>query len=142
MIVLDRPMDRLPRGGKPAKSGRAARTLVGRFNSPQRRRDILTRLAARVNNAARVVTVADLLAARGASADLIRKYSSAVGRAAAKAYRATGAEPKPVGLAATARGLVWGFGYDDTDRALLDTVIDGYEVKTPKRARLLDLIGA
>jgi len=132
------PMDRQPKAPRARRADKP-----GRFDSAQRRRFNLALIAARVNAAARVVTVADLLAARGASAGLIRTYASAVGRAAAKAYRAaTATEPQQVGLAATARRLVWGFGYSEADRALLDAVIDGYEVKSPKRARLTDLIGA
>lgn len=86
----------------------------------------------------RVLTVEGYLASVGASRELIAKYRSAVGRAAAKAYRqATNTEPTQSGWAVARRRIVAVFGYD---RPLLDSVLAGYTVTKPKGVRLLDLI--
>lgn len=116
---------------------------VGPTMSVARRRAVLTALVERVNSAARVLTVARFLAEHGASAELIRSYASGVGRAAAKAYRAAvKAEPARSALALVGHHLARVFAYTETDRPLLNAVLADYEVKTPVRARLLDLIGA
>lgn len=133
----------------PVRTGRAARTRVGAYNSPQRRRDVLTRLTMRVNAAAGVLTVADALRERGADADLTRRYASPVGRKVAEAARkATGTDPAQNGLAVAGRRLVWASGYTSADRPMLDAVIDAYEMRDPDapktgkaaRVRLLDVI--
>lgn len=88
-----------------------------------------------------VLTADGYLAAAGASRALIAKYRSAFGRAAAKAYRAaTSSEPTQSGWAIAHGRLLPVFAYQD--RALLDSVLAGYVVKYPTRARLTDLIGA
>lgn len=134
---------------KPAKTGRAARVRVGTFNSPQRRSDVLTRLTVRVNAAAGILTVADALRDHGADADLVRRYASPVGRKMAAAHRAaTDAEPEQIGLAVAGRKLVWASGYRPSERAMLNAVIEGYEMRDPAapktgkapRVRLLDVI--
>lgn len=138
-----KPMDHLP------KQPRRRSDKPGRFNSPARRLYNLRLIAERVNNPAGILTVAARLAERGASADLIRRYASPVGRAMAKAYRAAAkAEPTQTGLAVSGRRLVWAAGYRADDLALLDGVIDGYEMPDPNaprsrkapRVRLLDAI--
>lgn len=132
-----------------AKTGRAARVRVGTFNSPARRRDVLTRLTVRVNTAAGILTVADALREHGADADLVRRYASPVGRKTAAAWRTEhDTEPEQIGLAVVGRGLVWAAGYRPQDRAMLDAVIEGYEMRDPAapktgkapRVRLLDVI--
>lgn len=137
-----------PQDHQPAQPHRPARK-PGRFNTPARRLYNLRLIAERVNNPAGILTVAARLAERGASADLIRRYASPVGRAMAKAYRAaTRTEPTQTGLAVAGRRLVWAAGYRADDLALLDGVIDGYEMPDPAapksrrapRVRLLDLI--
>lgn len=134
---------------KPVKTGRAARTRVGTYNSPERRRDVLTRLTVRVNAAAGVLTVADVLRERGADADLVKRYASPVGRKTAAAWRqATGTEPQQAGLAVAGRRLVRASAYSAADRPMLDAVIDGYEMRDPAapksgkaaRVRLVDLL--
>jgi hypothetical protein len=97
-----------------------------------------------------VATVEDTLKARGADDELARRMRSAVGCAVAKAYRAeTGAEPQQCGWAVTRKHrLTPVFAYPD--RALLDSVIDGYELADPRapkggkapRVRLTDLMGS
>lgn len=85
-----------------------------------------------------VLTIEGYLATIGTSRELIAKYRSAVGRAAAKAYRQnTGAEPTQSGWAVARHRLVAVFGYD---RTLLDNVLAAYVVTKPKGVRLLDLI--
>lgn len=143
-------MSHLRKGeAKPIRTGRAARTRVGTFNSPARRRDVLTRLTIRVNTAAGILTVADALRDHGADADLVRRYASPVGRKMAAAHRAaTDAEPEQIGLAVAGRSLVWASGYRPADRAMLNAVIEGYEMRDPAaaksgkapRVRLLDVI--
>lgn len=134
---------------QPVKTGRAARNRVGTYNSPERRRDVLTRLTVRVNAAAGVLTVADALRERGADADLVRRYASAVGRKTAEAARkSTGNDPRQIGLAVAGRRLVWASGYTSAERPMLDAVIEGYEMRDPDapktgkaaRVRLLDVI--
>ena len=141
------PRDKQPKSA-PARSGRAARTRVGTFNSPARRRDVLVRLTERVNARNGVVTVAEQLRDRGASVDIERRYASAVGRKVAANARAIGVEPQQTGLAVAGRKLVPAFGY--TNIYMIDAVIDGYEMADPRapksrkapRVRLVDLIGS
>lgn len=142
---MKQPMDHLPK--QPHRPARKP----GRFNSPARRLHNLRLIAQRVNAPAGIVTVAARLAERGASADLIRRYASPVGRKVYAAWRAaTGAEATRTGLAVAGRRLVWAAGYRATDLGLIDTVIDDYEMPDPSaprsrrapRVRLLDLIGA
>lgn len=133
----------------PVRTGRAARVRVGRHDSPARQRDILMRLADRVNAASDIVTVAGQLRQRGADDDLVRRYASPVGRKVAAAVRTEGAQPEQVALAVAGRKLVAAFGY--ADRWTVDAVIEAYELADPNspvkgrkapRIRLTDLIGA
>lgn len=149
IILPPRPQRPVKGQNKSVKTGRAARTRVGTFNSPERRRDVLTRLTVRVNAAAGVLTVADALRDHGADADLVRRYASPVGRKMAAAHRAaTDAEPEQIGLAVAGRRLVWASGYRPSERAMLNAVIEGYEMRDPAapktgkapRVRLLDVI--
>jgi len=132
----------------PVRTGRAARVRVGTFDSPARRREVLLRLAERVNAEAGTVTVADRLRALGAADDLVRRYSSPVGRKVAEAVRQGGSQPEQTGLAVAGHKLVPSFGY--ADRAAVDAVISSYTLPDPRspkgrkapRVRLTDLIGA
>lgn len=134
----------------PVRTGRAGRVRVGRHDSPQRQRDILLRLADRVNAGAGITTVAGELRARGASDELVRRYGSAVGRKVAAAYRTNAeAEPEQAALAVIGHRLVSSFGY--ADHTTVSAVIDAYELADPNspvkgrkapRIRLTDLIGA
>jgi len=131
------------------RAGRAARARVGTYSSPARRAANLAKVAERVNAAEGVLTVADVLRDRGADADLVRRYASPVGRKTAAAWReATGTEPQQNGLAVAGRRLVRASAYSAADRAMLDAVIDGYEMRDPAapkigkaaRVRLADLL--
>lgn len=144
------PSDR-KRGVAPARTGRAARVRVGTYNSPQRRRDVLLRLADRVNAQEGILTVAGHLRQLGAGDDIVRRYASPVGRKLAAAYRdAMATEPEHIALAVGGRGLVRASGYRLNDAPLLDAVIESYEMADPSapksrkapRIRLTDLIGA
>jgi hypothetical protein len=148
------PRDRQAKAA-PARTGRAARARVGSFDSPARRRDVLLRLANRVNAAEGVLTVAEQLRERGADGDLVRRYASPVGRKTAAVWREThdGAGPAQIGLAAAGRRglqLLRVSGYRAEDRELLDAVIDVYQMPDPRapksrkapRVHLTDLIGA
>lgn len=137
-----------PQDHQPAQPHRPARK-PGAFNSTVRRLHNLRLIAERVNAPAGILTVAARLAERGAPADLIRRYASPVGRKVAAAWRnTTGTEPEQRGLAVSGRRLVWAAGYRADDRALIDSVIDAYEMPDPSapksrkapRVRLLDLI--
>jgi len=134
----------------PVRTGRAARIRVGTYDSPARRRDVLLRLADRVNAAAGMVTVAGELRARGASDDLVRRYASPVGRKTAEVARATGVRTEQTALAVAGRRLVPAFGYSADCRELVEGVIDVYELADPDspvkgrkapRIHLTDLIG-
>lgn len=138
------------RKGAPVRTGRADRVRVGRYDSPARQRDILMRLADRVNAADGVLTVASHLRERGASADIVRRYASPVGRKMAAAYRLQDEQTTLNATGVADRRLVRVLGYKLSDAPLLDAVIDGYELADPNspvkgrkapRIRLTDLIG-
>lgn len=110
----------------PVRTGRAARTRVGTFNSPQRRAANLAKVADRVN--AGKVTTADYLRQLGADDAFVTSYSSPYGRTAAKVYRAeTGTEPVKSGLAVRGRRLVPVFAYGADDAAILDKAAREYK---------------
>ena len=136
------PTDRPRKGANaPVRTGRAARTRVGHHMSRERRLDNLGRMVLVLNRAAGVVTVADELRLRGADVDIVRRYASPVGRRVAQVYRASAeTEPRQIGVAVIGINIGPAFGYAEADRDLIGSVIDGYETKSPVRARLLDLI--
>lgn len=118
---------------KPIKTGRAARTRVGTFNSVARRQAVLTAQAARVN--AGKTTTADYLRQLGADDAFVTSYSSPYGRTVAKVYRAeTGAEPAKNGLAVRGHRLVPVFAYGADDAAILEKAAREYK----RTAELVD----
>jgi len=116
-----------PRKGerKPIRTGRAARTRVGTFNSPARRAANLVKVADRVNTGK--VTTADYLRQLGADDAFVTSYASPYGRTVAKVYRSEhGAEPVKSGLAARGRKLVPVFAYSADDATILEKAAREY----------------
>lgn len=104
---------------------------VGRFNTPERRRDVLARLVARVN--ANVVTAASYLKQLGADDDTIRRYASQVGKRAKALAAAKGITPTLSGLALVGRHLVRCLAYDAADTEILRAAVADY----PKTSHLI-----
>jgi hypothetical protein len=120
---------------KIVKTGRAARVLVGRFNSPARRAYVLSRVVERVNTG-RTTTAAYLADVLGADDAFIHSYASPYGRTVAKIYREKfGAEPVKAGLALRGRKLLRVFAYTADELPILDDAARTYK-------RTAALIGA
>jgi len=111
---------------KPTKTGRAARTRVGTFNSPARRAANLAKVAQRVN-AGKVTTADYLTGTLHATTDFVTSYASPYGRTVAKVYRAEyGREPERAGLAVRGKRLVPVFAYGEAELPILDKAAREY----------------
>jgi hypothetical protein len=104
----------------PIRTGRAARTSVGTYNSPERRTALLQAVADRVNTGK--VTTADYLTTElHAPAEFVASYASPYGRTVAKVYRTEfGHEPARNGLVRRGRKLLPVFAYGADELPVLE----------------------
>jgi|GEM_PF-4952729 len=110
----------------PIRTGRAARTRVGTYNSPQRRAANLAKVAERVNHGK--VTTADYLTGElHAPAEFVASYASPYGRTVAKVYRAEfGREPERSGLDVRGKRLVRVYAYGEAELPVMDKAAREY----------------